>query len=42
MDCKGSVSGGPHRAPIIGSQSIEGRFGYGTKWDETTRITTFQ
>jgi hypothetical protein len=30
-DCKGLGSGGPHGAPIRGSQTNEGQFGYGTK-----------
>jgi hypothetical protein len=30
-DCKGSSSGGPHREPTIGSQTIEGQLGYDTK-----------
>jgi hypothetical protein len=30
-DCKGSGSGGSHREPIRGSQTIEGQLGYGTK-----------
>jgi hypothetical protein len=30
-DCKGSSSGGPHKVPKRGSQTIEGQLGYGTK-----------
>jgi hypothetical protein len=30
-ECKGSSSGGPHRVPTRGFQTIEGQFGYGTK-----------
>jgi hypothetical protein len=35
---KGSSSGGPHREPTKGSQTIEGQLGYGHKYDETTSI----
>jgi hypothetical protein len=39
---KGSSSGGPHREPTKGSQTIEGQLGYDTKYDETTSISTSQ
>jgi hypothetical protein len=37
---KGSSSGGPHRAPTRGSQTIEGQLIIGTEYDETTSRST--
>jgi hypothetical protein len=39
-DQKVSRSGGPHREPKIGSQTIEGHLGYGTNLDEITSKST--
>jgi hypothetical protein len=39
-DYKGSSSGGPHREPIGCSQTIEGKLGYDTNYDETTSRST--